>query len=108
VEEEKLGPEKYDDYLWNSEAHWFIFDYFAAYLIKVSIYVFIFEMRHVFEILTSSSLETYQKRSRLRVRWMWTVFLLHTVSILVIEVYNYMYLIELHLEVKQGPLGYIY
>ena len=74
----------------------------------MSIYAFIFEMRHVFEILTSDSLGTYQKRRRLRVRWMWTVFTLQTISILVIEAYNYLYLIELHMEVKSGYLGYIY
>ena len=103
-----MGPERYDDYLWNSEAHWFLFDYFCTFLTKMSIYAFIFEMRHVFEILTSDSLGTYQRRRRLRVLWMWTVFTLQTISILVIEVYNYLYLIELHMEVKSGYLGYIY
>ena len=108
VEEERIGPERYDDLLWNSKAHWFLFDYFGTYLTKMSIYAFIFEMRHVSEILTSDSLGTYQKRRRLRVRWMWTVLILQTISILVIEVYNYLYLIELHMEVKSGYLGYIY
>ena len=107
-EEKRMGPERYDDLLWNSEAHWFLFDYFGTYLTKLSIYAFIFEMRHVFEILTSDSLGTYHKRRRVRVRWIWTVFTLQTISILVIEVYNYLYLIELHMEVKSGYLGYIY
>lgn len=66
----------------------------------MSIYAFIFEMRYVLEILTSDSIETYQRRRKLRVRLMWTVFSLHTFSILVIEVYNYLYLIELRKDIK--------
>ena len=77
-------------------------------MIKMSIYTFIFEMRHVFEILTSDSQETHQQRRRLRVRWMWTVITLQIFSIIVIEVYNYLYLIELRTDIKSGFLGYIY
>jgi hypothetical protein len=74
----------------------------------MSIYTFIFEMRHVFEILTSDSQETHQKRRRLRVRWMWTVITIQIFSILVIEAYNYLYLIKQRTDIKSGFLGYIY
>ena len=59
IKERELGPEKYDDLLWAQEAHWFLFDYFASYMLKMSIYVFIFEMRQVYDILTSESNEIY-------------------------------------------------
>ena len=45
TDKEKLNNIDYASKLWYEEAHWFLFDYFAAYAIKMSIYVFIFEMR---------------------------------------------------------------
>ena len=58
----ELGSKNYSDKLWDDEAHWFLFDYFAAYVIKMSIYVFIFEMRQILDYLTSDS-EKYFFRS---------------------------------------------
>jgi hypothetical protein len=46
---------EYANSLWYKEAHWFLFDYFATYVIKMSIYVFIFETRLVWEHLSSES-----------------------------------------------------
>jgi hypothetical protein len=39
---------------------------------------------------------------------MYLVFGLHTFSILVIESYNYIYLVEMHTWVKEGILGMLY
>jgi len=39
---------------------------------------------------------------------MYVVFGLHTFSILVIEAYNYFYLVEMSTWVKNGPLGIVY
>ena len=39
---------------------------------------------------------------------MYLVFGLHTFSILVIEAYNYFYLVEMHTWVKNGTLGILY
>ena len=39
---------------------------------------------------------------------MYMVFGLHTFSILVIEAYNYFYLVEMRTWVKNGPLGIVY
>ncbi len=45
--EEEMGKSKYIDKLWDEEDRWFLFDYLAAYIIKMSIYVFIFEMKKI-------------------------------------------------------------
>ncbi len=39
---------------------------------------------------------------------MYTVFSLHTLCIIVIEIYNWFYLIELYTNIKYGTLGILY
>ena len=51
-----MGRIKYETQLWENEGLWFLFNYLAVYLIKISIYVFIFEMRQIFDFLTSENL----------------------------------------------------
>ena len=45
--EKEMGPIPYAHKLWDDQGFWFLFDYFGAYLIKISIYIFIFEMRQI-------------------------------------------------------------
>jgi hypothetical protein len=106
--EASMGPKAYAEFLWKKESKWFIFDYFGSYLIKISIYVFIFEMRKILEILTASNHEIYKSRRRLRICFIYLVFSAHTIAIIIIELYNYQYLIELNTNIKNGTLGIIY
>jgi hypothetical protein len=44
LKEKDIGEQKYETELWNQQSRWFLIDYFAVFMIKMSIYVFIFEM----------------------------------------------------------------
>jgi len=94
--------------LWEKQAHWFLFDYFGAFIIKISIFVFIFEMVLVYITLASENYEQYNKMKEYRNYGMWCVFGVHILSIIIIEVFNYFYLLKEDKEIKYGFWGLIY
>ena len=74
--------------------HWFLFDNVAVYLIKMSIYVFVFEMRKIYEFLTSETSEIYEKKRKRRKLLMYFAFIGHTLAILIINVFSFYEIIE--------------
>ena len=99
-----MGRIKYETQLWENEGLWFLFNYLAVYLIKISIYVFIFEMRHIFDFLTSETLESYEEKRKRRKLLMYFAFIGHTLAILIINTFNYIDLIKDGSKVKDGVI----
>ena len=56
-EEAKIGASEYDEKLWNDHGSLFLWDYFASFMIKMSIFAFIFEMMNIKIILQSETPE---------------------------------------------------
>ncbi len=77
-------------------------------MIKISIYLFIFEMYHIYSALSSDNIAQFTKMKKYKKIWMYAVFSIHTVGIIIIELYNIGYLIELKTNIKTGFLGFIY
>ena len=53
----KKGEVAYNEMLWDSHGELFLWDYFASFMIKMSIFAFIFEMMNIIVILQSESPE---------------------------------------------------
>jgi hypothetical protein len=63
-------------------------------MIKMSIYAFIFEMMSVRVVLESESPQMKKKKNRIRKIIMYSVIIIHTVCIILIETYNWFYLVK--------------
>ncbi len=80
----------------------------ASFLIKMSIFVFIFEMMKIRVVLSSESPEITISGHKKRKIIMYSVIIVHTCCILFIEIYNWIYFIEKNKCVKYGITGWIY
>jgi hypothetical protein len=52
-----IGAVVYEELLWDSNGELFLWDYFASFMIKMSIFAFIFEMMTIKVVLQSESHE---------------------------------------------------
>jgi hypothetical protein len=52
-----IGAVVYEEMLWDSNGQLFLWDYFASFIIKMSIFAFIFEMMSIKVVLQSDSHE---------------------------------------------------
>jgi hypothetical protein len=84
------------------EGLWFLFDNLAVYLIKMSFYVFVFEMRHIYEYLTSETSELYEKKRKRRKFLIYLAFIGHTSAIIIINIFSFIVLTEEGSELKNG------
>jgi hypothetical protein len=74
----------------------------------MSIYVFIFEMQHMYEYLSSADMEDFYKKRLFRKRMTYVVFSVHIVAIIIIESMNYIDIRVDNLYLKQGGWGIFY
>lgn len=65
-------------------------------------------MYQIFIALSSENISQFKKIKKYRKIWMFIVFSIHIVGIIIIELYNIEYLIDLKTNIKKGPLGLIY
>jgi hypothetical protein len=86
----------------------FLFEYLASYMIKLSIFFFIFEMMQVYIVLSSSDLTTLNYYKKLRGRLIYWVVGLETLALIFIEVINYIYFLVAKIKVKKGFSGIVY
>jgi hypothetical protein len=107
-EEKKVGAVVYADSLWNNNGQLFLWDYMASFLIKMSIFVFIFEMMKIRVILSSETPDIAVRNHKRRRIIMYSVISVHTLCILFIEIYNWLYFIEKNKCIKYGVTGLIY
>ncbi len=94
--------------MWDDNGQLFLWDYFASFMIKMSIYVFIFDMMSIKVVLQSESPQQLIENHRKRRVIMFTVIFTHTLCIIMIEVYNWIYFIEKDKCIKYGGTGLIY
>lgn len=94
--------------MWDEYSDLFITDYFAQYLIKITTYVFVFEMLRVFIYITSATLEINQTQLKYRKLLMRLVYGIHSICIVIILLYNYNFLILKDVTIKMGTLGALY
>ena len=55
--EASMGEVPYEEMLWDNNGQLFLWDYFASFMIKMSIFAFIFEMMNIRVVLESESPE---------------------------------------------------
>jgi hypothetical protein len=108
LKEKDIGEQKYETELWNQQSRWFLIDYFAVFMIKMSIYVFIFEIQHMYEYLSSADMEDFVKKRLFRKRMTYVVFSVHIVAIIIIESINYIDIRVDNLYLKKGGWGIFY
>jgi hypothetical protein len=53
--EASMGEVAYEEKLWNDNGELFLWDYFASFMIKMTIFAFIFEMMNIRVVLQSDS-----------------------------------------------------
>lgn len=94
--------------MWRENEKFFLWDYFSSYAIKMTMCMFIFEMMRVWIYVTSDNLEENKLKLRKKSIFMYTVYGVHTFCIVIILMYNYVYLVGMDESIKTGWLGLLY